>query len=159
MEKIDWIGEYLEEALRLADTEGHERALMLLDKLLYEEPGYGRLHFTLGKIYFTYTDQVANAEMHLKLAIKFDRELADPYLYLGCLLIDEERYNEAIDVYIRGLNAKRAFKAGLHSGAARSYELMKKYKKAIAHYQDALSYSAETNQCYVLEASIERCRT
>ena len=158
MEKIEWIEEYLEEALRLADVEGHEPALKLLDKLLYEEPGYGRLHFTLGRIYLIYADDIVNAETHLKLAIKFDTEFADPYIYLGYLLSYDERHKEAVDVYLNGLNAKRAFKAGLYCGAAKSYELMKKYKKAIAHYEDALSYSAETYQCHMLEASIARCK-
>lgn len=158
MEKIEWIEEYLEQALRLADDEGHEPALKLLDRLLYEEPGYGRLHFTLGRIYFVYADDIANAERHFKLAIRFDKEFADPYIHLGYLLSYDERYEESVDVYIKGLKAKRAFKAGLYSGAAKSYELMKKYKKAIAHYEDALNFTAEARECYVLEASIARCK-
>jgi hypothetical protein len=58
MEKIKWIEEYLQHALELAWLEGHERALKLLDRLLYEEPGYGRLHNTLGIIYFQYAEDI-----------------------------------------------------------------------------------------------------
>jgi len=59
MEKIKWIEEYLEQALEIAWMEGHERALKLLDKLLYEEPGYARLHNTLGIIYMKYGSRIA----------------------------------------------------------------------------------------------------
>jgi tetratricopeptide (TPR) repeat protein len=91
MDKIKWIEEYLEEALRLAWMEGHEPALKLLDRLLYEEPGYGRLHHTLGVIYFTYADDVTLAESHFRMAITFDKKFADPYTYLGELLFRDER--------------------------------------------------------------------
>jgi len=157
MERIEWIEEYLDEAMRLAYDEGHEPALRLLDKLLFEEPGYGRLHFTLGKVYYNFADDQLRAEMHFRLAIRFDGEFADTYLYLGKLLSEDERHKEAVDVYLQGLNAKRAYKTELYNGAARSYELMKKYKKAILHYKDALSYSAETYHCLSLENSIRRC--
>ena len=158
MEKIKWIEEYLEEAIRLAGDEGHEPALKLLDKLLYEEPGYGRLHNVLGNIYFYYADEIASAERHFRMAIKLDPMLADPYVHLGHLLCEEERHDEAIEVYTKGLKAKQAFKSGLLSGVAKSYELKKKYKKAIAHYKDALGHSAELWNCMVLEESIKRCK-
>jgi tetratricopeptide (TPR) repeat protein len=157
MEKIEWIEEYLEEAMRLACDEGYEPALQLLDKLLFEEPGYGRLHFTLGKVYYYYTDELTKAERHFRLAIRFDQEYADTYLYLGCLLSGDGRYGDAVDVYLHGLKAKHAYKSELYDGAARSYELMKKYKKAISNYREALSHSAETFRCLVLEESIKRC--
>ena len=158
MDKIVWIEEYLEEALRLADIEGHEPALKLLDRLLYEEPGYGRLHNTLGIIYFNYADDQKMAEGHFRMAIKFDALFAEPYWYLGQLLYQDERLDEAIEVYCNGLKAKHANKSILLSGAGKAYELKKKYKKAIAHYKDALSYSAELWNCIVLEENIKRCK-
>jgi len=158
MEKIKWIEEYLEEALRLANDEGHEPALKLLDKLLYEEPGYGRLHNVLGNIYFYHADEIASAERHFRMAIKFDPRLADPYVHLGRLLCEDERHDEAIKIYTKGLKAKQAFKSGLLSGAGKAYELKKKYRKAIVHYKDALSHSAELWYCLMLEESIKRCK-
>ncbi len=158
MEKIKWVEEYLEEALRLACEDSYEPALKLLDKLLYEEPGYGRLHNTLGKIYFYYAEDVEAAERHFTMAIKFDPRLAEPYVLLGQLLNDEERHDEAIRIYLKGLKAKQAFKSGLFHGAGKAYELKKQYKKAIEHYQSALENSAELWDCRVLEESIKRCK-
>src|ERR1044072_3465459 len=88
MERIEWIEEYLDEAMRLACDEGHEPALALLGRLLFEEPGYGRLHFTLGKVYLYYAEDLIKAERHFRLAIRFDNEFPDTYLYLGNLLFE-----------------------------------------------------------------------
>ena len=158
MEKIKWLEEYLDEALRLVNDEGYEPALKLLDKLLYEEPGYGRLHNVFGNIYFYHADEIGLAEKHFRMAIKFDPDFADPYVHLGTLLCEDERHDEAIEIYRMGLKAKQAYKAGLLSGAGKAYELKKKYNKAIAHYKDALSHSAELWNCRVLEESIKRCK-
>lgn len=158
MEKIKWIEEYLQHALELAWLEGHERAIKLLDRLLYEEPGYGRLHNTLGIIYFQYAEDIKMAEGHFKMAIKFDPYFADPYWHLGELLRQEERLEEAIEVYLKGIQAKHARKSDLLAGAGQAFELKKKYSKAIRHYKDALSHSAELWNCRVLEESIKRCK-
>lgn len=158
MEKITWIEEYLEEALRLAWEEGYEPALKLLDRLLFEEPGYGRLHHTLGIIYFNYADDMKKAEQHFRLAIRFDEKFADPYWYLGKVLADDERFDDAIAIYKKGLKAKRAQKSYLLSEVGKACELQKKYKKAIQYYQKAMGYSAELWNCRVLEESIKRCK-
>lgn len=158
MKKIDWMEEYLEEGLRLAAEEGHEPALNLLQKLLYDELGYARLHHALGIVYFCYADKPEQAEQHLRLAIQFDATFAEPYWYLGKLLGDDDRFDEAIEVYKNGMNAKRARKAELLSETGRAYELKKKFGMAIRHYKKALGYSAELWNCLVIEQSIKRCR-
>jgi tetratricopeptide (TPR) repeat protein len=158
MEKISWMEEYLEEGLRLAADEGHEPALRLLEKLLYEEPGYARLHHALGIVYFCYADKPEQAEQHLRLAITFDGKFAEPYWYLGKLLSDEDRLDEAIQVYQFGMTAKRARKAELLSETGRAYELKKKFKMAIRHYKKALEHSAESRSSLAIEQSIERCK-
>jgi tetratricopeptide (TPR) repeat protein len=157
MEKIKWIEEYLEEALKLAYMEGHEAALRLLDRLLYEEPGYGRLHFTLGVIYYDHADDMRKAEEHFRLAIKFSPEFADTYWYLGTLLYYDERMIESVEVFGEGLKAKRANKSLMYMNMAKAYELEQKFGKAIRFYRKALGHSAELWNCAVLEESIKRC--
>lgn len=157
MEKIKWMDEYLTHALELAWLEGHEAAVRLLDRLLYEEPGYGRLHQTLGVIYFN-AEEMKQAEVHFRMAIQFDPELADPYFYLSQVLRQEEKYDEAIEVCTKGLTAKQANKSKLLEQVGQAYELKRKYRKAIRHYKDALSYSVEHWECRALEENIKRCR-
>jgi predicted Zn-dependent protease len=158
MEKIGWIEEYLEEALRLADDEGHEPALKLLDKLLFEEPGYSRLHNTIGSIYFYHAENIPAAELHLRMAIRFDEKFADPYWHLGSLLYQEERLDDAIRIFKKGLTAKQARKSSLLHYAGKAYELKQKYSKAIEYYHDALRHSAELWDCVVIQNSIKRCK-
>lgn len=158
MEKIKWIEEYLDEALRLAKEEGHEPALRLLNRLLYEEPGYARLHYVIGLINFDFAENEAVAERHLKLAIQFDRSNAEAYLKLGYVLQSKEAFDEAIEVYLSGLEAKKPNRTELFFGAAEAYELKRRYRKAITHYRKALGHSTHLWNCRVIEESIKRCK-
>jgi tetratricopeptide (TPR) repeat protein len=158
MEKIKWIEEYLEQALQVAWMEGHERAINLLDRLLYEEPGYGRLHYTLGFIYLRYAEETKQAEDHLRMAIKFCPEYAESYNLLAEVLKQDERHDETIEICVKGLGAKKANKSLLLENVGNAWELKQKYGKAIKSYRDALSHSAELWNCKILEESIKRCK-
>lgn len=158
MEKIEWVEEYLAAAIKLAYDEGHEPALKLLHNVLMEEPGYGRLHNTMGVIYCYEADNAAHAELHFKLAIKFDPGFADPYWHLGNLLYDDDRLDEAIKVFRKGLKARQAKKSQLLHFTGKAYELKKKYGRALEYYKDALGNSAETWDCLLIENSIKRCK-
>lgn len=158
MKKIKWIEEYLEQALEVAWLEGHERAINLLNKLLYEEPGYGRLHYTLGVIYFRYADESKLAEQHLKLAVQFCPEYADSYALLVDVLKQDERHDETIEICKRGLKAERADKSALLNSLGNAWELKQNYSKAIKSYRKALRHSAELWNCRVLEENIKRCK-
>lgn len=150
--------EYLEQALEIAWMEGHERALKLLNKLLYEEPGYGRLHYTLGIIYYRYAEELPLAEQHLRLAIQFNSELVEPFNLLAEVLKQDERHDETIAICLKGLEAKKANKSLLLENVGNAWELKHKYRKAIKSYRKALSHSTELMNCRVLELSIKRCK-
>ncbi|HEX5169789.1 MAG TPA: hypothetical protein VFW11_11495 [Cyclobacteriaceae bacterium] len=158
MEKIKWIEEYINEANNFVYTGDYEQALKILWRILYDEPGYARLHYSLGCIYYYEADEIKRGEQHLRLAIHFDAKYADPYVDLGRLLSKDERLDEAIEIYLKGVKAKQANKTRLLSGAVKGYELKKKYGKAIRHYRKALSHSAELWNCLELEESIQRCK-
>jgi tetratricopeptide (TPR) repeat protein len=142
-EKIKWIDEYLEQALEIAWLEGHDRALKLLERLLFEEPGYARLHNTVGVIYLRCADDLKQAEMHFRNAIKFSPEFAEPYNHLAELLQQEERHKETIEICKQGMHAKKANKAQLLESTAKAWELKRKFGKAIKCYRKALSHSAD----------------
>lgn len=158
MEKIKWIEEYLEQALEIAWMEGSERALKLLDRLLYEEPGYGRLHYTLGVIYFRYADEPKQAEAHLRMAVRFAPDYAEPYSLLAEVLKQDDRHDETIEICTKGLKARKANKSLLLENVGNAWELKQKYGKAIKSYRDALNHSAGLWNCKILEESIKRCR-
>jgi tetratricopeptide (TPR) repeat protein len=157
-EKIKWIEEYLTQALEIAWMEGSERALKLLDRLLYEEPGYGRLHHTFGVIYLKYSDEPKLAEMHFRMAIKFNPALGESYQQLAEVLQQDDRHDETIEICLQGLNAKKANKSLLLENVGNAWELKQKYGRAIRSYRDALKHSAALYNCKALEESIKRCK-
>jgi len=114
-----------------------DEGLDVLNELLYDEPGYGSLHNYLGWAYMYYTEDAAHAELHLKMAIKFESEYAPPYLHMGTLLSRMGRYNEAIEYYERGLTRPEAIRVTLLEGMAKAYELKSEYAQAIGSYKEA----------------------
>jgi tetratricopeptide (TPR) repeat protein len=157
-EKIQWIEEYLTYTMEVVWLEGYERALKLLDKILYEEPGYSRLHNTLGIIYFKHADDLKKAEQHFRWAIQFNPNFAEPYNYLTEVLKQDEKHDETIDVCKNELKSEKANKTLLFESLGNAWELKHNYRKAIKSYRKALNHSAELWNCRALEISIERCK-
>ena len=81
--KLTWMEKYLADAEGMILEDRVDEGLTLLNNLLYEEPGYGRLHNYLGWAYFYYTYDMTRAELHLKMAIKFDESYVPPYIHLS----------------------------------------------------------------------------
>ena len=157
-QKIKWLEEYLDHALEVAWMEGSDRALRLLDRLLYEEPGYGRLHYVLGVVYYRYADEPVLAEKYFRFAIKFNPELTDAYHLLVEILRNDERFDEVILVCRQGLKVRKADKALLLENQGNAWELKQKYRRAIRTYRKALRSSAELWRCRMLEENIKRCK-
>jgi tetratricopeptide (TPR) repeat protein len=155
--RIEWIEKHLNEAEQLICNKDVEQGLRLLSNLLYEEPGYGSLHNHLGWAYLYYTADLAKAEMHLKLAVKFDLDFAAPCQHLGALYMQLGRYSEALVAFEQGLQRPMANKVALLEGMAQAYELRNEYTKAIEYYKRAL-VSTLGAESYALNEGIKRCR-
>src|SRR6187549_2283430 len=87
MNRIDWMEKYMTEAEQLIYDNKIDQGLHMLTDLLYDEPGYGRLHNYIGWANLYYTQNVTQAELHFKMAIRFDETFAPPYLHMGTLYI------------------------------------------------------------------------
>src|SRR5690349_4195968 len=110
--RIEWIEKYLKEAEQMLYDNRVKEGLAVMNNLLYDEPGYGFLHNHLGWAYLYYTEDLGQAEMHLKMAIKFDGEYPAPYIHLGTLFTRAGRYAEAIDHLKQGVNKPNAHRVG-----------------------------------------------
>ena len=148
---------YLTDAEQMMYNNQVKEGLELMDSLLYEEPGYGLLHNHLGWAYFYYTTDIAKAELHLKMAMKFDPEYAPPYLHMGNLCIRGGRYTEALKYLQMGVMKRNANKVAFLEVIGQGYELKKEFGKAINYYKDAMASTVgfETTQ---LTESIKRCK-
>jgi tetratricopeptide (TPR) repeat protein len=156
--KIDWIEKYLAEAEKMILDDRLDDGLALLNSLLYEEPGYGNLHNHLGWVYLYYVEDMVQAELHLKMAIKFDGTYAPPYLHLAALYIKQAKYSDAIACTNAGLANGNANHVGLLQRLAEAHELSKDWSQAIKVYKKAMLGSVVGYESNSLMASIKRCR-
>lgn len=155
---LEWIEKYMTEAEQLIYNNNVDGGLDLLNSLLYEEPGYGRLHNHLGWAYTYYTQDVARAELHLQMAIKFQPAYPAPYLHMGQLLIRQGRYGEAIEYLNAGLAKPECNKFAFLELLGRAYELTAEYRQAIGVYRKAIVASMAEHELNTLTQGIKRCR-
>jgi tetratricopeptide (TPR) repeat protein len=156
--RIEWIEKQLTEAEGLINANQVDQGLAILNGLLYDEPAYASLHNHLGWAYLYYTTDTANAELHLRMAITFEKDFAAPYLHLGTLYLRNTRYNEALQYLEAGLTKTEANKVAILESIGRVHECMGSYKKAIKAYKQALLASMATFEINNLSEGIKRCR-
>jgi len=156
--RIEWMEKYMADAERLIYENRVEEGLGLLNNLLYDEPGYGSLHNHLGWAYMYYTADIAKAELHLKMAMAFDSDLAPPYLHLGALYMRNAKYGDALAILEAGLIKPNANRVVLLENIAHAYELRCEYGKAIKAYKDAAKASVVSGEINNLMEGIKRCR-
>jgi tetratricopeptide (TPR) repeat protein len=155
--RIEWMEKYMADAERLIYSNQVDDGLLILNELLYDEPGYGSLHNHIGWAYMYYTADVEKAERHLKLAIYFDASFAAPYIHLGRLYIRTGRYAEALSTLKTGLTKENANRMTFLECIAQVYELRREYGDAIKAYKEALASSVGLETTTFTEG-INRCR-
>ena len=134
-----------------------EDAHRMLEDILMDEPNYGRAHNHLGWLYKYKFSDVAKAERHYKLAIKFSPEYSASYLNYSYLLRDQNRLDEYKDLLEQAKNAKGLTKALLAEEIGTYHELTQNYAHAIAHYREAISFSMNDSSIEELKKHINRC--
>lgn len=155
---LEWMEKYLNEAEQMIYNNELERALIMMNDLLLEEPGYGRLHNHLGWAHLYYTHDLEKAALHFKMAMKFEASYAAPYQHMGNLMMRHNKHAEAIAYYEQGLEKVNANKVALLEGIAQAYELQKMYSLAIKAYQAAMLASVSDHEVNNMTAGIKRCR-
>jgi tetratricopeptide (TPR) repeat protein len=155
--RIEWMEKYMNEAERLIYNNQLDEGLTLLNNLLYDEPGYGNLHNHIGWAYLYYTAEVQKAELHLKMAIKFDGEYFAPYLHIGNLYLRTSRHSEALAYFQKGLTKPNANRVAFLEGIGQCYELKGEFTKAIKAYKEATLASVGFEMNNLMEG-IKRCR-
>jgi tetratricopeptide (TPR) repeat protein len=158
MERIEWMEKYMASAEQMIYQNQVDEGLHLLNGLLYDEPGYANLHNYLGWAYMYYTPNAAQAELHLKMAMRFASNYAPPYLHMGALLNRQGKYSGAISYFDSGLTKPEANRVALLEGMATAYEMRSEYAQAIRTYKEAARSSAVQHEVDRLVKSATRCR-
>jgi tetratricopeptide (TPR) repeat protein len=158
MKMIAWMEKYMAEAENLIFNGHVDEGLTMLNSLLFDEPGYGSLHNYIGWANMYHTRDMAKAELHFKMAIRFAPEYAPPYLHMGNLMNQAGRYSDALEYFRKGLEKRDAIRSALMEGMAYAYELRGEYREAIRAYKEAARGSAVDFEVDRLMKSIKRCR-
>ncbi len=158
MEAIVRIDHYLNRIEEMIFNDEVEEALNILNNLLFEEPGYAPLHNFIGWAYMYYGHDQARAALHFQTAIRFAPTFAPPYLHLGDLCNKAARFEEAIEHFRAGLDARDAQKHSLLEGIAYAHEMRKEYRLAIRAYRDAAAASMVDFEFDRMRMAMKRCR-
>lgn len=155
---MKWIDSYLAEAEQLIANNQVEEGMAILNNLLYEEPGYSDLHNHLGWAYLYYGQNFEQAELHLKMAIRFNERFHAPYQHLANMYLRSHRLGEAIHYATQGLEKEQANKVALYELLGTAYELRGEFSKAIKSYKSAILNSMATFEINNIKDGIKRCR-
>ena len=154
--------EYIETVIQLAEDymrDGDsQKAKLMLENALMEEPGYPKLHYTMGWLYEDYLVDQIMAERHYGLAIKFDPGYRDPYLYLTDLYLKRKQYNELRRVLNGAFNYDEIEDSFIYENLGKVEEAEGNYRTAIQFYKKALFHSMNNQQVKELKQNIKRSR-
>lgn len=156
--RIEWMDKYLTEAEQLINDNRVNDGIALLQSLLYDEPGYGFLHNHLGWAYLYHTADVGQAEMHLKMAIKFGGQYPAPFIHMGTLMIRCNRYAEAIDYLKQGIEKPSANRVVFLEAMGQAWELRGDFSQAIKAYREAMMASLTDHEVTNMKNHVVRCR-
>jgi Tfp pilus assembly protein PilF len=133
-------------------------AINVLNDVLAEAPDFGKAHNHLGWIYETKHKDLAKAEEHYRLAIKFKPDYTAVYYNYAILLSTLRRYDE-LDALLKkaelcpGIN-----RATLANEYGIMYESMGKYDEAISAYKNYIALLFDEKMIDTAAASIQRCK-
>ena len=89
------LNDLLEEARRDIDKNEFEAAIAPLQKVIADQPDFAYAHFQLAYVY-TALKKTDEARTEYERTIAIDPKMSEAYLNLGILLLDNQKYSEAV---------------------------------------------------------------
>jgi Tfp pilus assembly protein PilF len=154
--------ESIEQLIRIAEDcimDGNcEQGKRLLESALYDEPGYPKLHFTLGWMYQYYQENRSMAIRYYELAIHFDNEYEDAYRNLSYLYFSERMYPQANELLSKALCVNEMDKSFVYDRLGYIAEKQGNFPQAIKYYRHALEVCMDNEDMVELKKNIKRTR-
>lgn len=136
----------------------YNKGRSLLENGLLEEPGYPKLHYTLGWFYHYYHENPVLAKRHYELAILFDQNYQEAFEELVELCKSQKQY-DCINHYMA--KARASTKIGIDyifETQGRVAESIGEFREAQKFYRLAIQNSMDNNQTTELRKTLKRCR-
>lgn len=154
--------ESIEQIIVLAEDamyNGEDRyAGKLLESGLLEEPGYPKLHYTMGWMYHYHRDHVALAERHYLLALHFDAGYSDAYEGLAQLYLKHRKFALLHRIMTKAARQENINKEFVFQVLGQAAEARGQFAKAISYYKKALMYCFDNGGTKDLRQNIKRSR-
>ncbi len=126
--------------------------------ILEDEPGYGRAHNHLGWLYRARLSDFANAEYHLRLAVRFAPDYPAGYLNYGHLLAELGEYEQLCKLAAQAIQVRGINKASVLQFMAIAEEMKGGLKESLKILQKAKAETMDENMLNFIEGEIRRVK-
>ncbi len=141
---------------KLADGNVSE-ALDMLSDLTAISPEFGKAFLAIANIYtFNFSD-LKSGEQNFKKAIALLPEHAPAYLAYAELLLQQERFTEAMAMLNKSLEITGVKKDKAYFLFATMYELQGKFEDALSFYKKGITSTLSNDLLASCEKAIQRC--
>ncbi len=154
---IEYIESGIKEADRMIDASEYDQAKDLLNRLLFDEPGYAKVHNNLGWLYQYCFDNKRQADLHLKYAIQFNPRLSVAFDNITELYIKDSRYDE-LQALLQNVISNGNVEPCVFVSLGRVYEAKLKFKSALKYYRKAFYATTDSYDADDIKDCIKRCR-
>jgi tetratricopeptide (TPR) repeat protein len=144
-------------ASRLLKEGQVEECMNELSLLLIRYPDHGRGNALLGHLFMRHLSDYSQAETCFNQALRFDALYPELYYDFADLLIQIEKYTEAIAVLNKAFEIPGIEKNKLYRWTGMIYEKQKDFDQAILNYTQAIYDSFSDAFIQLLKSDIKRC--
>jgi tetratricopeptide (TPR) repeat protein len=144
-------------ASRLLKEGQVEECMNELSLLLIRYPDHGRGNALLGHLFMRHLSDYSQAETCFNQALRFDPLYPELYYDFADLLIQIEKYTEAIAVLNKAFEIPGIEKNKLYRWTGMIYEKQKDFDQAILNYTQAIYDSFSDAFIQLLKSDIKRC--
>lgn len=160
LNKMNTYAEYIENVIQLAedamDHGKYDEAKRLLENGLMEEPGYARLHASMGDLYWYNLENLELAERHYHLAIRFDPKFESVYRELAIMYEKHNKYQGLKALMQKAIKVPGLNKSYIFEKLGQAEESEGHYASAIEYYRKALFESMDNEDADELKKHIKR---
>jgi tetratricopeptide (TPR) repeat protein len=159
MKKID---KSIEELIALAEQEVYagnfHQAIKLLQNALYDEPGYAKLHYTLGWVFNYYLEDTISAVRHYRMAVYFDCTYKSAYIELAEILFEERRMKEVKNLMAKAKRVQGLDKTFIYATLGKVAEQQQSFAEALGCYRRAVVNCMDNDRLMELKQTIKRTK-
>lgn len=134
-----------------------EEAVALLERIIQEEPTFGKAHNHLGFIYETKIKDYTKAELHYKIAYQTSSDYCAIYYNYAILLSNLKRFDELRELLTKAETVVGINRSTINNEWAIMYEAEGNLDKAIEHYKLVASSTFDNKTLDIAISSVERC--